>query len=96
MMSDGFSEMLEEEWAIADINTKPNRGQVGGTHYVDMAIQPYEYIHRNGIGFLAGNAIKYLSRYKNKGGVVDLEKAIHSIRLLIEEENANKHFHGTV
>lgn len=26
--------------------------QVGGSHYKDMAIQPVEFIHRNGIGEL--------------------------------------------
>ena len=25
--------------------------QVGGNHYKDMAIQPVEYIHKNGIGY---------------------------------------------
>lgn len=78
--------MLEEEWAIAEINTKPNRGQVGGTHYVDMAIQPFEFIHRNGIGFAEWCAIKYLCRWRNKGGIQDLEKAKHCIEMLIDAE----------
>lgn len=59
--------------------------QVGGDHYKSMAIQPFEYIVANGLGFLEGNVIKYVSRYKSKGGVADLEKAIHSLQLLIEE-----------
>jgi len=64
--------------------------QVGGSHYTDMAIQPAEYITRNGIGFLAGNAIKYVSRYQNKGGTEDLRKAIHCIELLIEMTEDSK------
>jgi len=60
--------------------------QVGGTHYSDMAIQPVEFIHRNGIGFCEGAAIKYLSRWRGKGGVEDLRKAIHFIEMLIELE----------
>lgn len=60
--------------------------QVGGNHYKDMAIQPAEYIHANGIGFLEGNAIKYLSRWQHKGGIDDLKKAKHCIELLIELE----------
>lgn len=60
--------------------------QVGGSHYSSMAIQPAEFIHKNGIGFLAGNVIKYVSRYKAKGGKQDLEKAGHYVRLLIEKE----------
>ena len=29
-------------------------GQVGGDHYRGMAIQPVEFIHRNGLGFCEG------------------------------------------
>lgn len=62
--------------------------QVAGSHYKDMAIQPFEYIHKNGIGFAEGCAIKYLSRWKVKNGVEDLRKARHFIDLLIESEAA--------
>lgn len=61
--------------------------QVAGTHYQSMIIQPAEFIHKNGIGFLAGNVIKYVCRYKQKGGVQDLEKAKHYVELLIEAES---------
>lgn len=61
--------------------------QVSGTHYKTLRIQPVEYIHANGIGFCEGNAIKYLSRWREKGGISDLEKAKHFIDLLIELES---------
>lgn len=61
--------------------------QVGGSHYKDMAIQPVEYIHKNGIGFIEGAVIKYVSRWKNKAGIADLQKARHMIDLLIEMES---------
>lgn len=60
--------------------------QVGGDHYKSMPIQPVEFIHRNGIGFVAGNVIKYVCRYKGKNGRQDLEKARHYLDLLIEQE----------
>jgi len=60
--------------------------QYGGDHYRAMAIQPVEYIHHNGIGFIEGNVIKYISRWRNKGGIDDLRKARHFIDLLIEME----------
>lgn len=60
--------------------------QVAGNHYKDLAIQPVEYIHKNGIGFCEGCAIKYLTRWKAKGGIEDLKKARHFIDLLIEME----------
>jgi hypothetical protein len=60
--------------------------QVGGGHYKDFAIQPVNFIHENGIGYCEGNAIKYLCRWRQKGGIQDLEKAKHYIDLLIEME----------
>lgn len=63
----------------------PRNVQVGGDHYKTMKIQPYEYIVANNIGWLEGNAIKYISRYKQKGGRKDIEKAIHYLQLLLEE-----------
>ena len=63
--------------------------QTGGTHYKSLAIQPVEYIHKNGIGFCEGSVIKYVTRWRDKGGIQDLEKAKHFIDLLIEMERAN-------
>lgn len=60
--------------------------QEGGSHYKDMAIQPFEYNHANGIPFAEGNVIKYVSRWRAKGGVQDLKKARHFLDLLIEAE----------
>ena len=58
--------------------------QVGGAHYKSLPIQPSEYIHRNGLGWCEGNAIKYVSRHKLKNGRQDIEKAIHYLQLLLE------------
>ena len=60
--------------------------QVGGSHYKDMKIQPVEYIVANDLGYCEGNVVKYVSRWKSKGGVDDLRKARHYIDLLIEGE----------
>lgn len=68
----------------------PLMEQVAGKHYKGMAIQPAEYVFKNGIGHLAGDAIAYISRYRAKNGREDLEKAIHSIQLLIELEYGQK------
>ena len=61
--------------------------QIGGSHYKFMQIQPIEFIYKNGIGFMEGCAIKYLCRWREKGGIQDLQKARHFIDLLIEMEN---------
>ena len=64
--------------------------QVGGDHYKDMAIQPAEYIMRNNLGWAEGCAIAYISRWRQKGGVQDLQKAIHTLQLLIDEASHEK------
>ena len=63
------------------------RTQVGGTHYTDMKIQPAAYILANDLGWADGSAIAYLSRWRKKGGIEDLHKAIQTIKLLIEHED---------
>jgi hypothetical protein len=67
-------------------NSALNR-QEGGSHYKKLAIQPFEYIVKNGIGFAEGNVIKYVTRWKDKGGIEDLKKARHFLDLLIEHHN---------
>lgn len=65
-----------------------NAKQHGGTHYKSLAIEPWDYIEANNIPFLEGSAIKYLTRWRDKGGVADLKKAIHFIEKRIELEEA--------
>ena len=60
--------------------------QVGGNHYKSFKIQPVEFIHINGLGYIAGNIIKYVCRYKVKNGIEDLRKARQYIDMLIESE----------
>jgi hypothetical protein len=69
--------------------TNPLDVQVDGDHYKQMKIQPVEFIHANGIPYLEGNVIKYVSRWRSKNGVADLKKAKHYIELLIELEGRN-------
>ena len=56
----------------------------GSDHYRKGGIQPIEYIQANNLGFSEGNVVKYITRWKYKGGVDDLEKARHYIDMLIE------------
>ena len=58
-------------------NTGPN-------HYKDKAVQPWDFIVSNNLGYLEGNVVKYISRWRQKGGVDDLRKAKHYIEKLIE------------
>jgi hypothetical protein len=60
--------------------------QIGGQHYKSYAIQPVEFIHKNKIPYIEGCAIKYLCRWREKGGIEDLRKVKHYVDLLIEME----------
>jgi len=68
---------------------KASERQVGGSHYKDLPIQPGEFIRKNNLGWYEGNAIKYICRYKQKGGKEDLEKVKHYIDLILEEIDSN-------
>ncbi len=81
--------LLREEFEM----TLPNK-QVGGNHYQDMPIQPWEFIEKNKIGFSEGNIIKYVARWRKKNGLEDLKKARHYIDLLIQAEEAKERFQG--
>jgi hypothetical protein len=70
---------------------KTNDKQIGGSHYETKAIQPWEamevWMSKEAFqGFLHGNAVKYIARWREKNGVQDLKKAIHYIKKLIETE----------
>ena len=41
----------------------------------------------NNLTYLQGNVIKYVTRYKDKNGLQDLQKAKHYIDMLIEMED---------
>ena len=61
----------------------PQGRQVGGKHYKDMVIQPYEFMSKNNLSFFQGNVVKYVCRYLDKNGIQDLEKIIHYCELEI-------------
>jgi len=60
--------------------------QEGGAHYKGMAIQPIDYIQRNGMDWCSGNVVKYISRHRSKNGAEDVRKAIHYCQMLLEVE----------
>jgi len=67
-------------------DTDASLRQVGGTHYKDCKIQPTEYIVANELGWCEGNAVKYITRHRKKGGKESILKAIHYLELLLEME----------
>ena len=88
LRTDSIHEQLQDD---TKVNEKISAfdSQVGGSHYKVMAIQPTEYIVKNGLNFVEGNIIKYVTRYKIKGGLEDLKKAQHYLSILIELEESS-------
>ncbi len=67
--------------------------QVAGTHYQTMPVQPWDALEawltpEQMRGYLLGTAIAYLARYnaqaEGKGGIQDVEKAVHVLEKLVE------------
>lgn len=81
--------MAEADLSFLWSNKKATEVQIAGTHYRDMKLQPIDFIMQNNLDFCTGNAIKYLCRHKAKNGKQDLEKAIHYIQMLMEQEYAD-------
>jgi hypothetical protein len=63
--------------------------QIGGAHYKDKSMQPWDFIAANKLGYFEGNIVKYVSRWREKGGVEDLRKAAHYLEKLIALEIKN-------
>ena len=64
----------------------PLKVQISGDHYRNLPIQPIEYIHANGLNFLEGNVVKYITRHRTKNGAEDVRKALHYCQLLLKLE----------
>lgn len=72
---------VKEAYTMQQANDK----QVGGTHYKSK-IQHWDYVLANEIPYLEAQIIKYLTRWRRKGGSVDLQKAKHFLEKLFESE----------
>ena len=63
--------------------------QIDGDHYSKLKIQPMIYSYHNKLDPLQHTIIKYVTRFRDKNGIRDLEKAKHCIDMLIELEKEN-------
>jgi Protein of unknwon function (DUF3310) len=67
----------------------PQAYQIGGTHYLDMPIQPWDVVDKGpkeqAVGFYRYNALKYIMRAGEKGlAKEDYQKALHYLEKLLE------------
>tara|TARA_R100001079_G_scaffold6469_1_gene3876 strand:+ start:50 stop:328 length:279 start_codon:yes stop_codon:yes gene_type:complete len=61
-----------------------SKKQIGGSHYKSFAIEPWTFVQENNLNPFQANVIRYACRYKNKGGIQDLEKIIHYCEMEID------------
>ena len=67
--------------------SKANEDQVSGDHYKKLPIEPWDYVFKNHLDYFQGSIIKYITRWRDKGGIDDLRKAKHFLEKYIEAES---------
>ncbi len=85
-----LSEMIKDRMRIYETMERDQKAddlQVGGSHYKDMAVQPWTVMQavltpEEFRGFLKGNIIKYAMRQGKKEGSNDAGKCQHYIEKL--------------
>ncbi len=78
---------------VAEVSSDPFSKQVGGNHYKQYTIQPYEFFYKNNIPHHKAAIIRRILRFDHTTGkgMVDLDKIIHEVELIKKlwgEENA--------
>lgn len=68
----------------ASRSTPANLTQVGGGHYKGRLIEPWDFCAANGLDAFQSSIVRYVVRWREKGGVEDLRKARHYLDKLIE------------
>ena len=86
LYDNGNSRRPETGVAQQPTPSRANDTQVAGDHYKQFKYETWDVILDWGLGYLDGNAVKYLSRWRHKNGIEDLKKARHYIDKLIETE----------
>ena len=83
-MKDKFTSELEEyrEQLFKDSQSNVNHP----THY-NNGIEMWDYAYSHDLDFFEGNIVKYVTRWKHKNGVEDLQKAKQYLDKLIELKN---------
>jgi len=71
-------------------NSPADDKQIGGTHYKKLDPEPWNVILQWNLGYLEGTALKYIARWRDKGGIDDIRKAIHFLEKLVEINTPSK------
>ncbi len=58
--------------------------QIAGDHYKKYRIQPGHFCQINRLDAYESSVVKYVVRHQDKGGIEDIDKAIHCLELIKE------------
>ena len=64
--------------------------QVGGDHYKQTTLQPWDVISAWSLDPWSANVVKYIQRFHRKNGKEDLQKALHYLEYLIDNYDTVK------
>ncbi len=72
-----------------------NDRQVGGSHYKrEGRVEHWDIVAQHDLDYFQGQITKYTMRWRNKGGIQDLEKALHTLEKYIEVEKIKAEHEG--
>ena len=63
---------------------KANKDNRTPSHYVS-SYQHWDLVHNTGMNYLEGASTKYITRWRKKNGIQDLEKALHYLDKIIDD-----------
>ena len=61
-----------------------NKDNIKHPDHYTKGIEMWDYAYSQGLDFFEGNVVKYICRWKEKGGIEDLRKAVTYIEKIIE------------
>jgi len=82
------------EHDIKDMSPADSK-QIAGDHYKKLDPEPWNVIIKWNLGYLEGTALKYIARWRDKGGIDDIKKAIHFLEKLVEIHSSKSDPHLT-
>ena len=78
--------LFEREEDMSPYESREIENMLINKDHYKGGIEPTEYIKSNNLDFFEGNVVKYVTRWRKKGGITDLRKAKDYIEMLIKQE----------
>lgn len=66
-----------------------NEKQIGGEHY-KSTYQHWDFVKHTMLDYLPAQITRYVARWRKKDGIKDLEKALHYVEKLIQEDQIHR------